>query len=175
MTVITILPPRRERNGRKQRPTTKADIEAAQRAREEAEKATVLAQPHRRGNTDQRCENNAGRYMMHLQQHSSWQPQCQDAYDELRGIVRRWRNLKGLPDPETSRYREGGAGDVDEALLNRLHGRWQDAIHHVFNMAGDQEGTIVQSLCENYKAPPPHNERKAIRGLVSLARHFGML
>jgi hypothetical protein len=172
---MTISPPRRERSGRRQRPSKTADIQAAQRKREEAEKSVVLSQPHRRGNTDQRCASKVGLYMLTLQGHAGYVTQCQDAYDELRGIVRRWRMLKGLPDPETSKYREGGVGDVDEAVISRLHGRWMDAVSYVRAMAGNEEAVIVKTLCEEYAVPPAGLERKTIRGLISLARHFGMM
>lgn len=171
---MNISPPLRERSGRRQR-NTKEAIEAAQRKREEAEKAVVLSQPHRRGNTDQRCASHVGRYMLALQGHAAYVSQCQDAYDELRNIVRRWRMLKGLPDPETSRYAEGGAGEPDPAVIDRLHGRWMDAVSHVRWAAGNEEAVIVKTLCEEYAVPPAGLERKAIRGLVSLARHFGQL
>jgi hypothetical protein len=178
---VSISPPHREPNGRKQRATSKAAIEAAQRAKEEREKSTVREQRLASGATeknwtDQRWSSPIGSFIMRAREQSTWEPYCEDAMQELRGIVRRWRMVEGLSDPETGRNTEGVATmlEVDPMLPTRLFNRWQDAIGYVRWNAGSAEAVCVKDLCEEYSDIQPGKERIAIRGLISLARHFGM-
>lgn len=63
------------------------------RERPDAVKGVVLAQPHRRGDTDQRCGSALGRACMRAR----LRLECYDAGEDYAATVRRWRAAKGCP------------------------------------------------------------------------------
>lgn len=171
---LLISPPHREKNGRKRRQSTKAEIEDAQRAAEEREKAVVLAQPHRRGNSDQKCGWPLGEFAIAHRADLGWDEALYHAGCEYSGLVRRWRLAKGLPDPSAGR---GGARgvDVDPEVIIRLESLWQDAEASVRYWGGDRAYVAARALCVDHEHLPVEAWRDAMRGLRLLAKHFGML
>lgn len=105
-----ISPPRRWKNGRKARPKAVAQIEEANRAREEVEMATVLAQPHRLGNRSQKCESALGRFCLA----HKLREEIYSAGGEYASLKRKWRAAKGVPMSE----RMSGVGvEPDDATV----------------------------------------------------------
>ncbi|MFN7610398.1 MAG: hypothetical protein ACK5QX_05595 [bacterium] len=174
MKVKSISPVIRERNGRRKRPTTKADIEAAQRAAEERQKATVLAQPHRRGNTDQKCVWPLGQFAILCKARGNWDEALYHAGNEYSALVRRWRLAKGIPDPSAGKAR-GTGKDTDPDVIVRLEAQWRDAESYVKTMGGMREYAAVRTLCADHQELPDEAHGYAVRGLRLLAKYFGML
>ncbi len=170
----SISPPRREPNGRKRRPTTKADIEAAQRAIEEREKSVALSQPHRRGSTDQKCGWPLGEFALASKSRVGWDEALYHAGNEYSALVRRWRLAKGIPDPSSGRG-SGQGKDVDPDVIVRLEAQWQDAESYVRYFSGPREHLAIRQLCAEHQSIPDDWHGYAMRGLRLLARHFGML
>lgn len=86
----------REKNG---------DLQRASRADRNAT-AVALAQPHRRGNTDQLCESPLGRYVANHRLGRA----CYDAALDFAGLVRHFYRLKGIPLPCGDGYRGSTSG-----------------------------------------------------------------
>ena len=170
----SISPPRREPNGRRSRPTTKADIEAAQRASEEREKAVVLAQPHRKGSTDQKCGWPLGEFALANRARPNWDEALYHAGNEYSALVRRWRLAKGIPDPSAGRG-SGGSIDCDPDVVARLEAQWRSAESYVKFWGGNTEHAVIRKLCADHEELPVELHGYGMRGLRLLARHFQML
>ena len=168
-----ISPKPREKNGRPQRPT-KAQIEAAQRALEEREKSVVLAQPHRRGNTDQKCGWPLGEFAIANKARIGWDEALYDAGNEYSSIVRRWRLAKGLPDPSAGRG-VGVGSEADPDYIAKLESRWNEAEDFVRYKGGIKPYLAIRSLCADHETLPDAEHGHAMHGLRLLARHFLML
>lgn len=102
-------------------------------ARAESIVSVVLAQPHRRGNTDQRAEGAWGRFCLRAR----LAREVYDAGEEYASVKRRWRAAKGVPS--TIRLGIGGSGDgPSEATVmgwGRMLIRVEDGMARV-NLAG---------------------------------------
>ena len=164
----------REKNGRKLRKSKKTDIEAAQRAIEEREISVVLAQPHRRGNRDQKCGWPLGEFALTHRLAIGWNESLYDAGCEYSALVRRWRLAKGLPDPSAGRGRAIG-GDVDPDVIIRLESQWREAESYVRHWGGAREYIAIRTLCADHENLPTEAWRDGMRGLRLLAKYFGML
>lgn len=168
MAVAEILPKRREKNGRLQRPSKK-QMEAILRSREESEMAVVLAQPHRRGNRDQKCESALGRFCIRMK----LREELHDAGKHYANITRLWRVAKGIP----SQLVKGGIGsgngpsDATVAEWSRKLSRVQTAMQR-----GTPEGYYaIRLLCLDNEDVEYLNEAQAVDALVIMAREFGYL
>jgi len=175
---LAIVPIEREGNGRHRRPSRAEMERQAEIARErEARKikGVVLDQPHRRGNTDQRCENALGRFVIALR----LAPELYDAGQEYGGIVRSHRRLTGLPGVLSNGPGAGHTCDDDEIRekIERLRTRSRDA----FSSMRPADASLTRWLCVD--AGPSDdvdmNDASAVlrirEGLYALAVHFGML
>jgi hypothetical protein len=77
------------------------------------ERAVVLAQPHRRGNPDQRCACAFGRFCMG----AGFKPAVFDAGEQYAAVVRRWRAARGVPtNVRLSEGRGTGEGPSAETV-----------------------------------------------------------
>lgn len=94
---------RRQKNGQPSRRA--ADAKARDLAARQGETQIVLAQEHRLGNADQRCESPLGRFCIRY----ALSDEVFRAGDQYAAIVRRWRAAKGIPTDE----RVGGGGNGD--------------------------------------------------------------
>lgn len=93
---------KREASGKPQR------APAGERA--DAIRGVVLAQPHRRGNTDQRAESPWGRFCLRAGPgHRPLDREIYDAGEQYAGLKRRWRAARGVPTD--LRLGVGGSGD----------------------------------------------------------------
>lgn len=154
----------REPNGRLQRD-----------AKPETEKklmAVVLAQPHRRGNRDQRCESALGRMVIGLK--------LPDAYfragEEFAAIYRRWRLAKGLAVGHAT---EGKGGSVDPTPeeISRLSKALVASQNAIIEAAGYKGYSGVRSIViEGLDLTlTSESEGATIDGLHALAIHYGMI
>jgi hypothetical protein len=112
-------------------------------------RAVVLAQPHRRGNTDQRCASSFGRFCLRNKLSQS----VHDAGEEYRGTTQRWRILKGVPcrrEPGLS----DGVGEIDNDLVRAIGS-------HMLTM---ERAMVAASLCGFY----------ALRGMLLDDFEIGM-
>lgn len=168
-----ISPPRRERNGRRQRQTTKAEIEAAQRAREEAEKAVVMSQPHRRGSTDQKCTTALGRFVLA----HKLREELYLAGEEYAGLVRRWRLTVAAIRVEGHKAIGSAQGDLDRDAIERLTNRVSAADGTLKRLGAYPwvRHVVIDHPTEDIRALPPEARPLIIDGLFALAVHFGML
>jgi len=94
--------------------TTLLALQEAEAAQRLAETVTVLAQPHRQGDTSELCESVFGRFVL---QHKCGR-ECYEGGMEYFQLVYRWRRAKGIPNP--MRLHEAGnsaGGDLDEEIL----------------------------------------------------------
>jgi len=168
----SISPPHRERNGRRQRVTTKAEIEAAQRQAGEREMSVVMAQPHRRGERSQLAVSSWGRFCL---KHKLAR-ELFDAGERYGDIYRRYimmtqsRYVEGHvsggwsghePTPEAIMRAKADFGAAETILISVS--RWSmPNLHYMVIDFPTEDATHIGG-----------KERRAvINGALALARHF---
>ena len=159
---------KRSPNGRLKAPT-KAEREAAALRKEQEAMQTVLAQPHRRGNVSQLCENALGRFCLRMK----LQPALYSAGMEYAGLIRRWRSAKGVPDPEITGALGNGSGPTPEKVQE-----WTKEILNIerqMTRASHNWYLAMRSVCIDGFDPDANNEGYAIEGLMELARVTGWI
>ncbi len=159
----------REPNGRLQRPS-KEEREAARLCREAGERATVLAQPHRRGNYDQLCASALGRFVLN----HKMRRELFEAGEEYAGTVRRWRAAKGIPEPFLNSARGNGVGPSDEAV-ERLEQRVTAMRSCVARESGVQALKWLDVVVLDDAEIPGAVGCHAVGSLTALAEHLGMI
>jgi hypothetical protein len=128
----------------------------------------VLAQPHRRGERDQKAATALGRFCLR----NKLEPELYQAGEDYAALVRRWRVAKGIPvqgrpgpstgiEPDEEKIRGWGRRiiEIEDRLLDGAPGV-MGAI-----------GWLVLSDAE----PHPVNEPALIYGLRLLADELGLL
>lgn len=172
MTTTTISPPRRERNGRKQRKTTQEKLnEMAERDRLKIV-GTVIRQPHRIDFPDPEssiigCA--VGRFVIR----HKMAVEIVSAADVYAQAKRKWLAVKGAP-MET---RLGGTGaDVDEATV----AKWRDTFRSIETAVASVVGMNALSLIEgaairDMDIPENHHLAQVKRGFVEMAYAAGKL
>ena len=155
---------KRQPNGKLRRPTV-AERDKLAKLKEQAEMQTVLAQPHRRGNTDQRCASALGRACMALGLPQSYY----DAGQNYAALRRRWRAAKGIPTDERLGI-GSGAGPEDGTVEG-----WEREIEQIWralHSTGPGVMTLTDRLaCDEFDVLGEGLE-KARLGLECLARHY---
>lgn len=153
----------REPNGRHQR-------DDAEETREQR-MATVLAQPHRKGLTDQRCENALGRFCIRMKLRS----ELYQAGEEYRNAIRRWRLAKGLP--VEGAHSLGSGQDASPEQVARLFRAMVDAQRVLVEDAGFRSHQAVRALIveDLDLQATSESDGAAIDGLWALAEHFGLI
>jgi hypothetical protein len=118
------------------KPTVLEQIEEAERRAADQEKATVLAQPHRRGERSALAESALGRFVLGQRlSHDCYVAGC--GYAEL---VFRYYRAKGIPCPV--RLNVGsGAGPADDTVE-----KWERRIDHVEIEIGVRDPHALQPL-----------------------------
>lgn len=167
---MDISPPRREPNGRRQRESTAQDrLNEINRAREEQEISTVLAQPHRHGDRSPMAESAIGRFVIqHAMQRELYDAAIQ--YAKTRGM---WLAVMGAPRAE----KHGGSGrDVPEELAHR----WRDDVadwRKAMGDAGGKDGAAAIELmaCDNVDLPPNFERLAAMSALIALGKAMGRI
>ena len=124
-------PGTRERNGRLKRPTLAEMIAREQEARD-IEKVTVLAQPHRRGDTDPWCASALGRFCIAYR----LRRECYDAGLIYASMKSKWLAAVGAPRD----VRMGGSGrDIPAKIVHGWAARiaaMEDAMMRAGGVAG---------------------------------------
>ena len=133
------------------------------------DKIVVLRQPHRLGNTDQRCESPFGRFCMK----HGLRDEILQAGEQYEGIVRRWRAAKGIPTEGTGNGGGSGDGPSDATVAEWTAQRFNcDRAMQTASYDGwcDVAGMLL------YRAEARDGFRDAAIGaLVALARELGTL
>jgi hypothetical protein len=163
---------RREKNGRLVRPS-KAEREAARLQALHAERVVVLAQSHRRGNIDQRCESPLGRFVIARK----LKPELYDAGEHFQTIVMTWRRLKGLPGVLSNGPGSPVSHD-DDAIADRINSlarRMRDADAAMQNRDASAVRWLLFDCPPMDDATDPDLCRRIEWGLHDLAIHFGMI
>ncbi len=159
----------REPNGRAQRPTA-AEREAARLKREQGERATVLAQPHRRGNYDQLCSSALGRHVLDHR----LRRELYDAGEEYAATTRRWRAAKGVPEPFITGGRGNGSGTTDEAV-ERLESRLDAMRKYVMAESGERALSHLDRVALDDTTISGALGFLVTGALLALAQHLGIV
>lgn len=194
-----IVPPRRERNGKLQRPSRK-QLEEAQQSLADSEKSVVLTQPHRGGaqavdewvfsprlgysvrvkdkvakvgSKSEALENALGRFVTAVDGDKDWI----QAGERYFGLVHRWRVLNDVP--EELRLREGaGASDFpDEDEMHKLEARIRGCDRAMKRSAYGPMGVlafqVTTAMILDSRDPPPLHITSVKLALVQLAVELG--
>jgi hypothetical protein len=135
----------------------------------------VLDQPHRRGNTDQRCESALGRFVIAHR----LAPELFDAGQEYAAVVRSHRRLLGLPGVLSNGPGLGHRADDPDIAekIERLRVRSRDA----FSAMRSTDAKLTRWLCcdagpmDDISPDDPIAIRNITWGLHALAVHFGLI
>ena len=138
-----------------------------QQAEEELVVATVLAQPHRRGNRSRQLADPLGR----LCEAGKWHPTCYDAGLMYGEIVRQLRRAEGH---RVIGYRFDGCGGepIEDETLEMYKAKVRNADWELRRVMAGLPSLMVD-LCY-LELEPMHSIDKLKNGLVRLAVHFGM-
>lgn len=161
----------REKNGKLQRPS-KAERDAATRAASEREMSVVLAQPHRRGDSDQRRASAWGRFCLR----NKLARELFDAGERYGQIYSRWCLLKagraveghsaglGIGVDPTPEHIERTVANLElaEAILKGAHPAAYPVIRHM----------VVDCPTEDMAGMGAKERKAAICGALALAQHF---
>ena len=131
--------------------------------------AVVLAQPHRKGNTDQRCATVLGHFCVR----NKIRAELTDAGEEYGATVRRWRAAKGIPSPFHNEAAGSGRGPSDDTVAT-----WQRRMLEM-ECAMMREGIrsllAVKQLVLDGNDLGMDQTDAAIDGLMVLAVHLGTI
>lgn len=161
------------RAGRKRKQVARQPNGQPSRARaivpQQAAEVVVLRQPHRLGNTDQRCATVFGRFCLH----NKLIGELYDAGEEYGAVVRRWRSAKGIANPYSNERRPAGRGPTDDQVrkwgsrILTMDGAMRDVTENGFF-------AVRQLVLEQYELGMDQ-DGPAITALVALAVHLGMI
>jgi hypothetical protein len=173
MTSKPSISARQRHPGGKIKQPTKAEREAAEKAREQAEKATVLAQPHRRGDTDQRCESALGSFVIRNKLRS----ELYDAGQAYADLVRRWRLVIGGVRIEGHKSLGADQHEVTRELADKLTKRVDEADNVLRRCRAYPwvRHIVVDYPTKDIRALPREAQPVITAGLFELAVHFGLL
>lgn len=161
-----ISPKHREPNGRHKRAIDLQNEDNARQAQEAM--ATVLAQPHRKGNRDVMCESPLGRFVLKY----ALERELYEAGLLYASIRRMWISNWGGPIEERH---NGNGGEIPEELARK----WRDDSAEWFiamKNAGGMDGAMsVQTLCDGYDIRIDADTINAISALKALGKITGKI
>ncbi len=132
--------------------------------------SVVLAQPHRRGNTDQKCSSALGRLVLARKLRS----EVYDAGNEYADIVLAWRAARGVPIVVRLNMGGDGLGPSDETVRD-----WRQRIDRieagVSLVASDKGLSLMNSICLDDQDPNFLDEIITCAALVELSYILGRL
>lgn len=160
----------REPNGRLQRPTTQAALNALAEKARRREQAVVLAQPHRRGEASPLAESPLGRLCLR----NKLKRELYDAGMQYGSIVASWRSAKGVPMATDRGSGQGGEGPSDEKVR-----RWQTRMIEI-ERAVTREGGIealltLRTLVLDEAEPGIERDAIAVLALEAAAIELGLM
>jgi hypothetical protein len=130
---------------------------------------TVLGQPHRRGNTDQRCATVFGQFCLAQRLHRN----LYLAGEEYAGVTRRWRSAKGIPTPYHNEAAGTGRGPSDETVQTLT--RRMVEMEQAMMGAGVKALLAVKQLTLDGNPLGMDQDSAAVDGLMALGVHLGMM
>lgn len=168
-----ISPKPREANGRHKRDRTKEALEAADRAQRLKNMATVLSQPHRLGDTDQRLESALGRFC----KHHRLRDECWRAGEEYWLDVRRWQMVVASIKAEGHKASGNVQGETTREEADKLTKKVLRADEELkyYNSYPYVRHICVDFRTQDIRELPASFTPAIIRGLFALGVHYGML
>ena len=158
----------REKSGRLQRPTLAQQI-AAKIEAENVEKIVVLAQPHRRGERDQKAESALGRFVMRR----SLDAECYQAGLQYAALRRQWLAAVGAPMPERL---SGKGADIDMDVVRAWRARLNAMEDAMMGCGVAALGWCTALAGDDKDIPAGHPSEDAVAcSLIALAVEIGML
>jgi hypothetical protein len=158
-------PPRREKNGRRERKPLAERLNELNRRETEQTIAVVKAQPHRQGSSDPLRESAIGRFVLQY----AMEREVYDAalhYATVKGLYR-----SAINAPRDEHHGGGGGGEIDLATETRwkedsAHWRWV-----MVDAGGKAAADIVDMMALDHKDPPLSFDRLAV---MSALRALGI-
>jgi len=158
----------RQPNGRLRLPS-KTEREDFAKRMERVEMATVLDQPHRRGNIDQGCESALGRFFL---RHKRLRVELKDAAEHYRETKRRWRAAWGAPTLERI---EGGSGlGPSDATVKKWERDIMEMEHAMIRSSQYGVGPFQWLVLESIDTTKDYDE-VIISCMMALAAHLGRI
>jgi hypothetical protein len=127
--------------GGKIKPPTLEQMIRAQQTAANAEKATVLAQPHRRGDADARLECALGRFVIAHRMDSG----CYTAGQHYAKLRRQWLAAMGAPLPDRL---SGSGADIDMEVVRRWRADLNDMEDTMLRCGVAGLGWVVAIACD---------------------------
>lgn len=158
----------REPNGRPKRPTVQ-QLEELQRQRFDFEKAIVLSQPHRRGDSDQRRASPLGRFVLD----NKLRPELYDAGNEYAGLVRRLWAAKGVPSDQKGAAGSTGLGPSDATV--RGWERREEALRTALMRLSSQTFLNIRRITVEEREVKTEFYAEVVAGLMTLAVEMGRI
>ena len=172
----------REPNGRTQRATTQADLNAIELRKQRAEMRTVAEQPHRKWTNDP-FSHLAGTALRRFVVARKLKLELVTAGERLLREENRWRLLKGLTPICHSGEAPRMARPIEmtEAEMRAHRSKQETALRAVreanreIESAGQYALAAVECLCFGDFEPQPDWHSAAQDGLYALALHYGLI
>jgi hypothetical protein len=157
----------REPNGRIARPTVD-QLKELERVSRMGEMATVLAQPHRQGDTHHWRGSALGRFVLAHRLRA----ELFDVGEEYAALVRRLRAAKGIPVPE--KLSSGGMGLGPSDATVRGWERKEEGLRTILMRVGTQAYIGVRKLTVEDRDTKPETAALIIAGLVAIGEELGV-
>lgn len=131
--------------------------------------SVVLSQPHRRGNTDQKCESALGRFCLRMK----LREELYSAGKNYADITRAWRVAKGVPSQMVSGGPGSGNGPSDATVIE--WGKKLARVQMEMQRETPEGYYAIRLLCLDGVDIEYLNEAQAVDALMVMARDFGYL
>lgn len=144
----------------------------ADRRRREGEMATVLAQPHRKGNRSQLAESALGRFV----ESNKLRSELYDAALRWAEARQKWVGAAGAPRLKTAERVHGSGNDVDMQVLRKWRERDMEG-RDAMRRAGGEDGlrAVVRLAADGLDLAPHTPAAPVIDALLGLAVDVGLL
>lgn len=142
----------------------------AEKDRANRERAIVLSQPHRRGDSSQLCENPLGRFILA----NDLRHELYQAGQQYANLKHKWQTAVGAPMQDKG---PGGSGADIPTELVRTWARQILECEREMVRYGNPSGclSVVRMAVYGDAFAPGADKRLAVRALMALAVHLGRL
>jgi hypothetical protein len=158
----------REPSGQLKRPTVQ-QLAELERAARDIEKVVVLAQPHRRGNSDQRRSSPLGCFVID----HKLRDELYDAGNEYAALVRRLWAAKGVPVDQRGSAAGMGLGPSDATV--RGWERDEEGIRTILMRLSTQTYLNIRLITVEERGIKPEFYGEVVKGLRAIAIELGMM
>jgi hypothetical protein len=134
-------------------------------------RSVVLNQPHRRGNTDQRCASVFGRFTIR----NKLSQDIYDAGEKYREAANAWRIAKGVPGIASDRRGMAAKADLTADDVEVLRRKMLGMERAMWYAAGHKAYLAVRQLVLDENELGMDQDGDAIDGVTALAIHLGLL